>query len=138
MKLTILFDHPYWIGLLEDERDGYYYAARFIFGAESNDEQVYEFVLWNLIAVTQRMTVGIPVEEHTSSTARINPKRQQREIRRELMQGGLSSKAYEAMRVQIEQGKQTRRIASREEREEHQEHRRQVARNKARAKHRGH
>ena len=100
MRLTILFDSPYWIGLLEDERDGLLYAARYIFGAEPSDQEVYQFVLHDLLSLTAQMTVGIPFEQNLQR--HVNPKRMQREVRRELAQAGITSKAQEAMRLQIE------------------------------------
>ncbi len=136
MRLTILFDSPYWIGLLEDERDGFLYAARYIFGAEPSDQQVYAFVQHDLLDLTAQMTVGLPIE--TAERHPVNPKRMQREVRRELSQTGVTTKAQEAMRLQIESRKRIRREDKREQRDALRDHKRAVAREKARAKHRGH
>ncbi|HML24501.1 MAG TPA: YjdF family protein [Aggregatilinea sp.] len=136
MQLTLFFDSPYWVGVLEVEQDGLLYAARHIFGAEPSAEDVYAFVLHNLAALQARMAQGVPVEAGTQK--HINPKRVQREIRRELAREGVSSKAHEAMRLQLEQGKQARRTQSREAREAEQARKRAIAREKARQKHRGH
>src|SRR5579859_8124629 len=101
MRLTVLFDSPYWIGLLEMERDGCLYAARHIFGSEPSNQEVYEFVQRDLLALQTRMTVGILTALPPDRPK--NPKRMQREVRRQIAAVGISSKAHEAMRVQIEQ-----------------------------------
>ncbi len=135
MRLTILFDHPYWIGLLEDERDGCLYAARHIFGAEPSDQQVYEFVLRNAVELFARMTVGVPIEAQTEQ--RVGYKRMIREARRATAERGLSTQAQAAIKQQIEANKQVRRQVSREEREAERERKREIARQKAKEKHRG-
>ncbi len=135
MQLTILFDDPYYVGLLEIEREGLLYAARHIFGADPSDQEVFEFVRRDLLPLQARMTVGIPVEAGTMK--RVNPKRMQREVRRQVAQQGISSKAHEAMRAQIEQNKVERHQITREQREAQKLHKREVARLKARERHRG-
>ena len=136
MRLTILFDSPYWIGLLELERDGYLYAARYIFGAEPGDAEVCQFVQRDLLKLQARMTVGIPIE-HRVEQPRPNPKRVQREVRQQIAEQGIPSKAHEAMRLQIEQNKQQLTQVSREQRDALREYKREIAREKAKARHRG-
>ncbi len=136
MKFTILFDPPYYIGLLEDERDGCLYAARHIFGAEPGDPQIYEFVLDDLYGLMRQMRVGLPVGFQPAER-RVNSKRLQREIRRELERSGISSKAQEAMRLQIEANKEQRREQTRAEREAERQRRRALAAARARKRHKG-
>lgn len=136
MRLTILFDDPYWIGLLEDERDGCLYASRHVFGAEPSDAQVYDFVLRDIAVLLAQMTVGVPVTAAAAHT--VGFKRRLREARRATEERGIASRAQDALRRQLEQNQQARRQVSREEREAEKEHKRAVARQKAREKHRGH
>jgi hypothetical protein len=112
-------------------------AARHIFGSEPSDAEVYEFVDRLLLNYTRVMTIGVPIEQR-STAPRLNPKRMQREIRREMAQTGISSKAHEAMRLQIEQGKQVRNADRREARDAAKERKREIAAQKAKARHRGH
>ena len=135
MKLTILFDSPYWVGVLEETRDGMLFAARIVFGAQPSDEQIYTFVLTDLDDLRDQMTVGVAAK--MTARRRMNPKRAQREIRRELAQRGVSSKAHEAMRRQRESNKRERQQVTREERDAQREHKRRTRREKARKKHRG-
>lgn len=83
------------------------------------------------------MTLGVPIEQ-SSPERRANPKRVQREIRQAVTEQGVSSKAQEAIRLQIEQNKQERKQETQAEREAEREHKREIARAKAKAKHRGH
>jgi hypothetical protein len=136
MQLTVLFKAPYWIAVLEVERDAHLYAATYIFGAEPSDQEVYAFVERDLLALQYRMTVGVPVE--AVEQRRVNPKRVRREVQRQVAQAGISTKAQEAMRQQLEQNKQTRVEESREQRDALRAYKREVARAKAKAKHRGH
>lgn len=135
MQLTIFFDPPFWVGVLEEERAGILYAARQVFGAEPGDQQVYDLILHGLSVLRAQMIAGVAAAE--LPTRRANPKRLQREIRREMEREGVSRKAYEAVRLQLEQNKQTRQQITRAQRDADREHKRVVQREKARQKHRG-
>ncbi|MBX3086451.1 MAG: YjdF family protein [Anaerolineae bacterium] len=134
-RLTILFDAPYWIGLVELEDEGVLYAARHIFGAEPSDQEVYEFVLREVTQLLASLTTGISLD--MAPQRPLNFKRMQRETKRAILNAEITSKAHEAMRVQLEQHKQERQIISREEREVIHTHKRAVAEMKAKARHRG-
>lgn len=136
MKLTVFFDPPYWVGLLEVECDGRLYAARHVFGAEPQDEAVYTFVLRDLAALQIGMTAGLPLDP-AYGPKQVSPKRRQREIRRELERQGVTHKAYEAVRLQLEQNKQGRRQENRAEREAERARRREKMREKAKARRKG-
>jgi hypothetical protein len=139
MRLTILFDAPYWVALLEVEQDGYLYAARHIFGAEPGDQEVYDFVQRDLMALQARMTVGtrVGMAAENSENRTTNYNRSQREVRRQLSQQVVVSKAQEALRLQIEQDKRERKQNRREEREARRAHHRETTIAKAKARHRG-
>jgi hypothetical protein len=136
MRLTILFESPFWIGLIELERESCLYVARHVFGAEPNSETVYGFVQDELVSILDRMTTGVPVET-APVEKRVNPKRRQREIQRELAQNGVSSKAHQAMRLQLEQNKQAHEEESRQQREAQRDYEYTRKREKARKKHKG-
>ena len=137
MRFTILFDPPYWIGLLETESDGLLYAARHIFGAEPSDPEVYAFVQHDLLPLMRSMTVGLPIDL-AATPHHINPKRMQRVMRREVLRTDVPSKSHEAMRLQIEANTQARLTITRAQRDTERQHKRDVAAAKAKAKHKGH
>jgi hypothetical protein len=136
MYFTVFFDPPYWVGVLEEQRGDLLFAARYIFGAEPSDQEVYQLILRDLDSLRARMITGLPVED-SPAQKRINPKRALREARRTLEQSGVSTKAQEVMRLQLEQNKQERKVTSREDREAREDHKREVARRKKQQKHRG-
>src|SRR5260221_6585033 len=135
MRLTVLFDVPYWVALLEVEQDGYLYAARHIFGAEPRDQEVYEFVQRDLIALQARITVGMAAENSQHWTT--NFKRSQREITWQLSQQAVMSEAHDALRLQIEQNKRECKQNRREGREARRTQKQETAVAKAKARHRG-
>ncbi len=95
MQLTLRFENPFYVGILEQERGGRLYAARHVFGAEPSNEVVYAWVLGEVNGLCRRMTAGIALDA-TEGPRRINPKRLQREIRRALEAPATSTKAQEA------------------------------------------
>jgi len=135
MKLTIYFESPYWVGLLEEERDGLLYVGRHVFGAEPSDAEVYVFVLHGLVNLQARMTVGVPVE--SIEKRRVNPKRMAREVRREVANEHLTSKAQEAMRLQLEANKVEQRRETRQHREALRDYKCAITRLKVKQEHRG-
>ena len=136
MQLTIRFEHPFYVGILEQERDGRLYAARHVFGAEPNSETVYAFVLAEVDALCRRMTAGVALEA-VKAPRRINPKRRQREIRRALEAPATSTKAQEALRLQLEANKTARQSDRRADRAAEQDRRWQLRQEKTRRKRRG-
>lgn len=45
ITITVLFEEPFWIGILERKIDGKLSVCKVIFGAEPKDYEVYEFLL---------------------------------------------------------------------------------------------
>ena len=79
-KLTVRFEEPFWIGLVECEDGGSYSVAKHVFGAEPTTPEVFDFIRdhWNDL----RFTHEVQVEAKESK--RINPKRLRRIIEKEI------------------------------------------------------
>ncbi len=135
MQFTVYFESPFWVGLLEEERDGVLYAARIVFGAEPTNQALFEFVLHHLNELRLHMAIGVKVE--SPSRQHKNPKRMQRDLRREMERVGRPSKAHEAIRQQIEQHKRAHSQQSKAEREEERERQRKIKTQKAKDRRRG-
>ena len=45
--LTVFFDEPFWVGVFERSEKGKLSAAKVTFGAEPNEQEIYEFILKN-------------------------------------------------------------------------------------------
>ena len=132
-KLTVLFDPPFWIGLFEREREGRYEACRVVFGAEPRDFEVYAYILDRY----DHLTFSPALASGPETDREVNPKRAQREARRQTQPSGIGTKAQQALQLQREQNREERRALSREAREVEQDRRLQLRREKKKQKHRG-
>ncbi len=136
MKLSILFESPFWIALLESERDGLLYATRHVFGSEPSSKNVYEFILsYEYKILIDRMTVGLPID--AAKKRCVNPKRLQRQIRKEKERSGITNQSREVMRLQQEENKKERQMSSKAQRNAQRNYKREVAKQKKKQKHRG-
>ena len=133
-RLTVYFEDPFWVGLYERGGGGTYAVCRIVFGAEPRDHEVYAFLLehWRRLKFSPSMEAEGPGER------RINPKRMQRQIKRELQNTGMGTKAQQALKLQQEQGKEARRRRTRGEREAEAERQFALRQEKRREKHKGH
>ncbi len=120
ISATILLDGSFWVGIFERTDKKGYSAARKIFGAEPSDAEVYDFVLNHF----DELQFGAP-QEFQLVIKRMNPKRVQREIRREmerLKENSMpSTHAQDYMREQLEKNKKERKLFSKKEKEAHKE-----------------
>ena len=55
VKLTILFNNPFWIGVFEKYEGEEYEACKVTFGAEPKEAEVYDFVLKNYYRLKFKM-----------------------------------------------------------------------------------
>ncbi len=109
-KFTVFFDDPFWVGVYERIDGDNLEVARVVFGAEPKDYEVYDFILKNFY----NLKFSPPVEVEEAIKRRINPKRIQRQINRQLSQKGIGSKAQQALKLQQEEGKKERQQISKE------------------------
>ncbi|MCY7484911.1 MULTISPECIES: YjdF family protein [Paenibacillus] len=135
MKLTVFFEGPFWIGIVEDTVHGRLKACRHVFGAEPKDAEVLEFVEVFMMPLIERVTqTAVGAQEQLR---RINPKRLARRAAMEMKQRGISTQSQEALRLDYESRKKERTCRSREEREALQEKKRSIRIQKRKEKHRG-
>lgn len=80
-KLTVFFENPFWVGLFERIENNSLYVAKITFGAEPKDYEVYGFILKNYYNLQFSPAVPTVVKE-----TKINPKRMQRQIKKQLQQ----------------------------------------------------
>ena len=133
LKFTVLFEEPFWVGIVERTDETGYAAARHVFGAEPTPPEIYTFVLKE--HATLAFSAALPA---ASEEREVNFKRRLRKARQELSQTSVTSKAHEAMRLQLEQHQQARQEVSKAEREAEAARRFQLAQQKKKEKQRGH
>ena len=71
IKLTVYFEDPYWIGIVELEEKQKVKVSRIIFGKEPKDYEVYEYLKENY----NRLIFSKDVEKFVKNKRIINPKR---------------------------------------------------------------
>lgn len=137
MILTIYFDGQFWVGVAEEETPVGFRACRHVFGGEPSDTEVFEFVNRRLPALFERSrpvaAAGVVTALRPSS-----PKRASREAARAVHERGASTRAQQVLRAEYESRKSERRVDAREARDARADAIRAIAREKAKAKHRGH
>lgn len=131
-KLTVFFEDPFWVGVFERVSDGRLSVCKVRFGAEPKDYEVYDFILKNYYRLRFSPAVAADVIE----TGR-NPKRVQREVRKQIQNTGIGTKSQQALKLQQEQLKIERKIVSREKREIERQRQFELKQQKRKEKHRG-
>ena len=131
-KLTVFFDAPFWVGVFERVSDGKLSVCKITFGAEPKDYGVYDFVLKNYYRLRFSPAVATDVKE-----AGRNPKRIQREVRKQVQNTSIGTKSQQALKLQQEQLKTERKAMSREQREAEKQRQLELKQQKRKEKHRG-
>lgn len=137
IKATIFFEKRFWVGTFERTDKEGYAVARHIFGSEPSDPEVYEFVLnhYHELKFGELKEVSIQIQ-------RMNPKRVQREIRREMEKMKETTKpsslAQDYMREEIEKKKKEKKSTSSAAKQARKEEQFSIKQEKKKEKHRGH
>lgn len=131
--LTLLFEDPFWIGLYERTDGGAYEVCKITFGAEPKDYEVYDFLLqhWH------SLTFSPPVEAGKTVDKKPGHKRMQREIKNQLREKGVGTKAQQALKLRHEQAKAERKLKNRSQREAEKERQYTLRQEKKKARHKG-
>lgn len=131
-KLTVYFNEPFWVGVFERIEDGKLSVAKVTFGAEPKDYEVYKFILKHYYSLQFSPAVATVVKENIR-----NPKRMQRDVRKQLRDTGIGTKSQQALKLQQEQSKQERKVKSREQKLAESKRMFELKQQKKKEKHRG-
>ena len=131
-KLTVYFEDPFWVGVFERIENGKLSVCKVTFGAEPKDYEVWEFVLKNYYRLRFSPSVDVAVRTETA-----NPKRLQREARKQTALSGIGTKSQQALQLQREESKLERKTLSREQREAEKQRQFELKQQKRKEKHRG-
>ena len=132
-KLTVFFEDPFWVGVFERVSCGKLSAAKVTFGAEPKDYEVLEFINRNYYKLQFSPEIETVVKD-----TRKNPKRAQRDAKKQTLETGIGTKSQQALKLQQEQNKQERKVRSREQRDAESQRIFELKKIKKREKHRGH
>lgn len=131
-KLTVFFEDPFWVGVFERTEDGKLSVSKVVFGAEPRDFQVLEFVLKSYD--TLRFSPPVKAKRGKKS---VNPKRIQREARKQTLTKGIGTKSQIALQLQREETKILRGTLGREQRQAEKKQKYEQKRQKHKQKHKG-
>ena len=132
-KLTVYFEESFWIGVFERIEDGKLSVAKVVFGAEPKDYEVQEYIRKHYSSLKFSPAVDTVVKD-----IKRNPKRMQREAKKQMQETGIGTKSQQALKLQQEQNKQERKVRSREKKEADELRMFELKQQKKREKHRGH
>ena len=131
-RLTVFFEEPFWIGVFEHIWEGKLSVSKVTFGAEPKDYEIYDFVLKNYYRLRFSPAVAADVKEASG-----NPKRIQREVRKQIQNTGIGTKSQQALKLQQEQLKTERRAVNREQRAAERQRKFELKQQKKKEKQRG-
>ena len=133
VSLTVFFENPFWVGVFERVSNGKLYVCKVTFGAEPKDYEVWEFVLKHYY----KLAFSPAIEFEVKKTAD-NPKRRQREARKQTCSSGIGTKSQQALKMQRDETKIERKQVSRAQREAEKQRQFDLKQQKRKEKHRGH
>ena len=132
-KLTVYFEEPFWVGVFERIEDGKLSVAKVTFGAEPKDYEVQEYIQKYYFSLKFSPAVETVVKD-----IKRNPKRMQREAKKQTMETGIGTKSQQALKLQQEQNNQERKGKSRKKKEVEDQRMFELKQRKKREKHKGH
>ena len=91
-KLTVYFEEPFWIGVFERIEDGKLSVEKVTFGAEPKDYEVQEYIQKHYASLKFSPAVDAVVKD-----IKRNPKRMQREARRQMQETGIGTKSQQVI-----------------------------------------
>ena len=137
IKATVFLDKSFWVGTFERTDKEGYAVAKHIFGGEPTNAEVYEFVANNYTD----LNFGAP-KEFKLEIKRMNPKRVQREVRKEMDRLKDTQKpstlSQDYMREELEKNKLERKKRSSKEKREQKQEQFALRQEKKKKKQKGH
>ena len=131
--LTVYFENPFWVGVFERVEGGKLSVCKVTFGAEPKDYEVWAFVLHHY----QDLKFSPATEAELKQSAD-NPKRRQRNVKKQLQNAGIGTKSQQALAAQREALKAERKSSSKAYRDAKEQRLYELKQQKRKEKHRGH
>ena len=129
---TVFFDDPFWVGVFERFDNGRLSVCKVTFGAEPKEQEIYEYILRHYTELRFSREVDI-IQRKTAD----NPKRRQRNARKQMEHSGVGTKSQRALQMQLEQNKLERKVKTREQKLADKQRMFELKQKKKREKHKG-
>lgn len=133
VNLTIYFDDPFWVGVFERIESGNLSVCKVTFGAEPKSADVWAFVLRNYYRL--KFSPAVKTNQKRSAD---NPKRRQRNAKKQMQIIGIGTKSQQALAAARETLKTERKKVSKAQKEAAQQRRFDIRQQKRKEKHKGH
>lgn len=134
-RFTVLFEDPFWVGIYERTTERQHYeVAKVVFGPEPKDYEVHQMILEEF----NRLRFSKAQNGVKQTVRKINPKRLHKQIKKELQNKGVGTKAQNAIKQQHEANKIIRKASTRDKKRERQQEKFRQKQVKKKKKHRGH
>ena len=131
-KLTVFFENPFWVGIFEDFENDNLSVCKVTFGSEPKEYEIYDFILKKFY----NLRFSNEMKSNFRKKAK-NPKRRQREIKKELQSKKFLKKSEEILKLQYKENKKERKIKTKEEKEAEKQRKFLLKQEKKKQKHKG-
>lgn len=132
-SLTVYFDEPFWVGVFEIVDNGKLSVCKVTFGAEPKDYEVWEFILKHYYELCFSKSIKTEIKQTAD-----NPKRRQRNAKKQLGSVGIGTKSQQALKKQREEMKTERKQKSRNQKEAEKQRLFELKQQKRKEKKKGH
>ena len=133
IKLTVFWEGSFWVGIFERISGGKLSVCKVTFGAEPKDYEVWDFILKHYY----ELKFSPAIEAEVKQTAD-NPKRRQRNAKKQLQVLGIGTKSQQALQMQREERKTQKKQINREQKDAEKQRQFDLKQQKRKAKHKGH
>lgn len=133
VTMTVFFEEAFWVGIVQMQEGQDLRVCKIVFGKEPSEQVVIEYI-------THQFTnlIFSPVAKVAEvSTNRMNPKRKQRESRKQ-MQTSISTKSQQLLKQQYLESKEVRKEIRKKCKEEKLSYLFALKQQKRKEKHKGH
>ena len=131
-KLTVFFENPFWVGIFENFENDNLSVCKVTFGSEPKEYEIYDFILKKF----HNLRFSNEMKSNFREKAK-NPKRRQREIKKELQSKKFLKKSEKILKLQYEENKKERKVKTKQEEELEKQRKFLLKQEKKKKKHRG-
>lgn len=131
-KLTVFFENPFWVGIFENFENDNLSVCKVTFGSEPKEYEIYDFILKKFY----NLRFSNEMKSNFREKAK-NPKRRQREIKKELQNKKFLKKSEEILKLQYEENKKERKVKTKQEKKLEKQRKFLLKQEKKKKKHRG-
>ena len=132
-KLTVFFENPFWVGVLECNEDGKLTVSKLTFYKETKDYEIRNFILkkYNQLNFS-------PAVENVVIEKQKNYKKRQRDVRKQVQLQGVGTKSQQALKLQHGQSESEHILQNKKQKELDKMRLFALKQQKKKEKHKGH